>query len=83
MSEVRASEGDYDDGNDDNEESSMELAKQRKLLKAVAQQARQYQGLDFDEIEDHDEIMRQIYRENLLFKQSENNLDVDGEPTAD
>lgn len=74
---------DDDDDLSNDEESSMELEKQRKLLAAVAQQARQYQGLDFDEIEDHDEIMRQIYRENLLFKSSENNLDHEGEPTAE
>lgn len=71
---------DYDLEDDDNDlldaESSAELAKQRKLLASVAQQVssqqQHVQGIDFDEMEDHDEIMRQIYQENLLFKQGKN-----------
>ena len=59
---------DYEDDDLDVEEASMELSKQRKLLAEVTRQARQYPGLDFDEIEDHEEIMRQIYEENLRFK---------------
>jgi len=60
---------DFEDDDLDDEEASMELSKQRMLLAEVAQQAaRQYPGLDFDEIEDHEEIMRQIYEENLRFK---------------
>lgn len=62
-----AKEGDEDDEEDydleddellHDEESSLELAKQRKLLAAVASQARQFQGVDLDEIEDHEEMMR-------------------------
>jgi len=59
---------DYEDDDLDVEEASMELSKQRKLLSEVARQAGHYPGLDFDEIEDHEEIMRQIYEENLHFK---------------
>ena len=54
-------EEDYDLEDDEllhDEESSLELAKQRKLLAAVASQARQFQGVDLDEIEDHEEMMR-------------------------
>ena len=57
------------DFEDDEEVDSAELAKQRQLLAAVAMQARRYQKLDIDEIEDPDEIMRQIYEENLLMGQ--------------
>lgn len=31
-------------------------------------QHKQFQGIDFDEMEDHEEIMRQIYEENLMLK---------------
>lgn len=54
-------EEDYDLEDDEllhDEESSLELAKQRKLLAAVASQARQFHGIDLDEIEDHEEMMR-------------------------
>lgn len=47
----------------------MQLEKGRRLLAEVAQQAKKYTGLDFDEIEDHDEMMRQIYEENMRLKQ--------------
>ena len=59
---------DYDIEDDDlnDDDSNFELAKQRKLLAAVASQARQFQGVDLDDIEDHEEMMRQIYEENLI-----------------
>ena len=64
---------DFEDDDLDGEDASIELLKQRRLLAEVAQQARQYPGLiDFDEIEDSDEIMRQIYQENLSYKQDRN-----------
>ena len=63
---------DLEDDDLDPDEISMELAQQRKLLAAVAQQAQHYRGgLDFEGIEDHDELMRQIYEENLLMKNGE------------
>ena len=69
---------DFEDEDLDGEDASIELLKQRRLLAEVAQQARQYPGLDFDEIEDHEEIMRQIYEENLRFKKDRNTgLDID------
>jgi hypothetical protein len=58
----------YDDELTEEEMRMLAHEKQRRLLAAVAQQARQYHGLDLDEIEDHDEIMRQIYEENLMMK---------------
>ena len=45
----------------------LEMDQQRKLLSAAAKQ-QQFQGIDFEEMEDHEEIMRQIYEENLLLK---------------
>lgn len=70
---------DFEDDDLDGEDASIEMLKQRRrLLAEVAQQARQYPGLDFDEIEDSDEIMRQIYEENLRYKQDRNDgLDMD------
>ena len=60
------------------EDREAEMIKQRKLLAAVAQQARKYQGLEMDEIEDPDEIMRQIYEENILARDGRNgDSDVD------
>ena len=83
---AKAEDEDYDLEDEEDlhdNEAAMELANQRKLLAAVAQQARQYQGLDLDEMEDHEEIMRQIYEENLLLKGERNGTGVhDAEATA-
>ena len=53
---------DDDDGLLDAEDGGNELARQRRLLASVAQQVSKQQhaqgGIDFDEMEDHDEIMR-------------------------
>ena len=78
---------DYDLEEDDNglldAESSAQLAKQRKLLATVAKQVQQNnQAIDFDDMEDHDEIMRQIYQENLLFKHAKNGA-IDSVHSAD
>ena len=54
---------DDDELNDADEDDQIAHEKQRRLLAAaLAQQARQYQGMDPDEIEDHEELMRQIYQ---------------------
>ena len=66
---ARDDDEDYDledDMLDPDEDHALELAKQRKLLAAVAQQAKKYQGLDFDEMDDSDELMRQMYEEHLM-----------------
>lgn len=57
---AREADEDYDLEDDEVEgaHASVELAKQRRLLAEVAQQANQYSGLDLDEMEDHEEIMR-------------------------
>ena len=64
---------DYDPEDDDNEEDAMEqLAKQRQILAAVTQQAKQLERMgddyDNDDMDDQDELMRQIYEGNLLYK---------------
>lgn len=73
---------DFEDDLEDEEENGLdggELAEQRKLLASVAQQVSKHQQLagrsnpgavNFDEMEDHDEMMRQIYEENLLLQQA-------------
>ncbi len=49
---------DFEDDSGHADGSSLELAMQRKLLAAVASQARQFSGVDMNEIEDHEEMMR-------------------------
>lgn len=67
---ARDEDDDYDLDDDclDDPDELGDLAKQHQLLAAVAQQARKYHGLDFDEAdeEQQDELMRQLYEEHLL-----------------
>ena len=64
---------DYDPEDDDDQEDSMEqLAKQRQILAAVTQQAKQLERMEDDyendDMDEQDELMRQIYEGNLLYK---------------
>lgn len=64
---------DYDPEDDEDQEDSMEqLAKQRQILAAVTQQAKQLERMEDDyendDMDDQDELMRQIYEGNLLYK---------------
>lgn len=65
---------DYDLEDDErvDHDASDELAKQRDLLAAVAQQARKYHGIDFDEDEEHDDLMRRFYDEKIRLQQMQN-----------
>ena len=51
-----------------------ELEKQRRILAAMATAARK-QGLGLEDLEESEEIMRQIYEENLYFQQNQKQVD--------
>ena len=73
MAAVARDDDEYDLEDDEKyaeEDSQNELEKQRRILAAVANAARN-QGLDLDDMEDSEDIMRRIYEENLYFQQNQ------------
>ena len=71
MAAVAGDDDDYDleDAEYGEEDGTNNLEKQRRIMAAVASAANQ--GLDLDDIEDSEEIMRQIYEESLYFQQNQ------------
>lgn len=49
--------------------------KQRRILAAMASA----QGLGLEELQESEEIMRQIYEENLLFQQNQKQANIHGQ----
>ena len=70
MNAIQKSEGIIYDSEDEeefsDEEGELSLEHKQRILAAVAGAVRN-QGFDLNDIEDHEELMRQIYEENLFY----------------